>query len=245
MLLNFFKTKTICEKQDAKKILYKCRRSSLEGAAVVFCDLNKLKFINDNYGHDKGDIMIECFSQTLVESVRSTDRIIKFGGDEFVVIFMGIIESELQTKLETIQKSFTSKCSDTLPIPVSAAMGAIFVDSPRELSEETIQKADKLMYLAKQAFSKIVIESKNSPIKSDIIEDSRRRDHAGECARKLFDFMLAHLSRGSDMDVAILMLVMRNIWSKNQTDVVNKFCFAKLETMIKKGYNQMTQNKAA
>ena len=64
---------------------------SVAYTGVIFCDLNKLKFTNDNYGHDAGDKLI-CNFANILRSLFQTEDIIRYGGDEFVIIIKGIAQ---------------------------------------------------------------------------------------------------------------------------------------------------------
>ena len=55
---------------------------------MVVIDVDNFKHINDNYGHDVGDIVWQNIAQTVLSCVRKTDAVIRYGGDEFVIIFL-------------------------------------------------------------------------------------------------------------------------------------------------------------
>ena len=75
---------------------------------VIF-DLDRLKMINDTYGHAKGDELIIEFSRFLKNSVRDTDIIARFGGDEFVGIFFNIDIRHLVKRMEDLRSGFINK----------------------------------------------------------------------------------------------------------------------------------------
>lgn len=54
---------------------------------MVLIDVDNFKHINDNYGHDVGDIVLQSIAQTVLSCVRKTDVVIRYGGDEFVTSF--------------------------------------------------------------------------------------------------------------------------------------------------------------
>ena len=56
--------------------------------AMVVIDVDNFKHINDNYGHDVGDIVLQSIAQTVLSCIRKTDAVIRYGGDEFVIIFL-------------------------------------------------------------------------------------------------------------------------------------------------------------
>lgn len=58
----------------------------------VFTDLDGFKLINDTFGHDAGDLILQKYAQILKDNIRATDSIYRVGGDEFVVVFRNIID---------------------------------------------------------------------------------------------------------------------------------------------------------
>ena len=70
---------------------------------AVMIDVDNFKHINDNYGHDAGDIVLHSIAQTILSCVRKTDAVIRYGGDEFAVIFYQIPEDVFETKLERMR----------------------------------------------------------------------------------------------------------------------------------------------
>lgn len=62
------------------------RRISTKKTVVYMIDVNKFKQINDTYGHDKGDKVLKDVAKLLLNTVRGTDYVIRFGGDEFIII---------------------------------------------------------------------------------------------------------------------------------------------------------------
>jgi diguanylate cyclase (GGDEF)-like protein len=63
-----------------------CKESKAE-LTICFADINKLKFVNDNYGHDVGDLLIKTVSDIFVKNIRKEDSVSRLGGDEFLFIF--------------------------------------------------------------------------------------------------------------------------------------------------------------
>ena len=68
--------------------------------AMVVIDVDNFKQINDNYGHDVGDIVLQNIAQTILSCVRKTDAVIRYGGDEFVLLFFSIPADIFKKKLE-------------------------------------------------------------------------------------------------------------------------------------------------
>jgi len=72
--------------------------------ALLSFDVNRLKYVNDTYGHAAGDEVIKCVARTLGSSVRVADRIARMGGDEFTILIMNIGDAVAKTAEAIIQK---------------------------------------------------------------------------------------------------------------------------------------------
>lgn len=122
--------------------------------ALLFIDLDGFKDINDNFGHDAGDKLLKVVSLRILESVRKSDLVSRFGGDEFVV-FLDNIQNE----------SFAAKVADKIiqslrePIElndhetgcVNASIGMkIFDQNTTHSGDYLLKEADNAMYTAKR-----------------------------------------------------------------------------------------------
>lgn len=72
------------------------------GVAVI--DIDDFKLYNDIYGHDVGDIVLKWIVKTIKSSIRKNDYLIRYGGDEFILIMPYIAEQDLEYKLDAIKK---------------------------------------------------------------------------------------------------------------------------------------------
>ncbi|MBO4910556.1 MAG: diguanylate cyclase [Lachnospiraceae bacterium] len=116
---------------------------------VVVCDVNQLKIINDDYGHEEGDKVLTLISRTIQE-LFSSEKIYRIGGDEFVIIgkdpdYSGRI-SDLKTKIKSLRSEI-----DDLPASVSAGFSVFDEEKDKEYSD-VFNRADKLMYEDKKKF---------------------------------------------------------------------------------------------
>lgn len=120
---------------------------------LSFIDMDGLKFINDNYGHNEGDFAIQRLADVIKECLRSDSICARFGGDEFVVFHQkasegdeAAFERRLNAKLENIN---TIICK---PYTLSASVGSIIkVPEEDETLYSLIKQADALMYEVKKA----------------------------------------------------------------------------------------------
>lgn len=134
-----------------KTFLTKCIRSHLQrtnGTLLVF-DLDNFKKINDNYGHDCGDIVIVSVSNILQNSFRKTDCIGRFGGDEFVVYIDEVLSDEIiHAKLQEVIRQ-VSVLSEQYPLSnLSISIGGCNCQKGDKYSE-VFKRADKALYEVK------------------------------------------------------------------------------------------------
>lgn len=113
-------------------------------AAVAVADIDKFKEINDTYGHLAGDAALKHVSKTVKKCIRKEDTLIRYGGDEFLLIFDSIGETEFYEKLEEIKKCVKNDVCEGYPdIKVSISIGGVMGVHPME---KAIDAADKAMY---------------------------------------------------------------------------------------------------
>lgn len=142
--------------QDSiSKLIAATRRGSLDELAILMFDLDNFKSINDTHGHDAGDQVIREFGRIVLASIRETDVPVRYGGEEFIV---ALPSGSTQTQggevaAERIRQAFAST-PITLPdgrsLNVSASCGVAYCRRDDTLPS-LIQRADKLLYAAKQA----------------------------------------------------------------------------------------------
>ena len=128
--------------------------------AVVFFDLDHFKKVNDDYGHHAGDIILSTFAKVLDKNTRDLDIVGRYGGEEFVAIIHFNLKRELLKYLKRI-KSIISENEflykkDKIRITFSAGVA---IRNDHNSYDSTIQKADVLLYQAKEGGrNKIIIE---------------------------------------------------------------------------------------
>ena len=90
-------------------------------------DVNNFKSVNDSYGHDAGDTVLQSIARTLLSCVRKTDTVIRYGGDEFLILFYRIPAEVFENKLEGIRHSIAVLAMDDHPgIHVSVSIGGAY-----------------------------------------------------------------------------------------------------------------------
>jgi diguanylate cyclase (GGDEF)-like protein len=119
--------------------------------AVLVMDLNRFKEINDTLGHHHGDLLLQQVAGRLTDSLRDTETIARFGGDEFAVLLPALPSAEeaeavAQRLLDALAEPISV---DTLTLRVEGSIGlACFPDHGRDV-DELLRRADVAMYVAK------------------------------------------------------------------------------------------------
>lgn len=120
--------------------------------AIALIDLDHFKTINDQFGHDCGDTIIQAVATTLRGHFRDSDMVSRWGGDEFLVVMPGVRHADLVPILERLRRAIAlieKRCINghihTVTVSIGAAMGAI-----GRTPDECIAAADHALYRAKE-----------------------------------------------------------------------------------------------
>lgn len=125
-------------------------KQSTKPMALILLDVDKFKGVNDNYGHEMGDRVLQKVGHLLHSFFRSEDYAARIGGDEFVVVLNDFADENLQVikhKMDLIRKELQNT-SDGLPL-VTLSVGVAF--STSGYSDELFNQADKALYAVKEA----------------------------------------------------------------------------------------------
>lgn len=119
--------------------------------AVMFCDIDNFKTINDQYGHHFGDFVLTELASRLRAAMRVTDFVGRFGGDEFVVVFPEVVDHDHALALAA---GVFRECTGPAVlgqqwVDISVSMGLAVSGSPDATVEELLQQADQAMYRSK------------------------------------------------------------------------------------------------
>ncbi len=126
--------------------------------AVVLADVNRLKKVNDEFGHEIGDLMIIEAGSALQRSMRETDTLARTGGDEFLILLTGTNDENARIFVERLKERFVRDLFLAVPdqerIPVTVSLG--WAGSDKYPPDELVSEADRIMYVAKRNFYKAV-----------------------------------------------------------------------------------------
>lgn len=119
------------------------------GGGVAMLDLDDFKIYNDLFGHSVGDAVLKAVVATIKSHIRSTDRLIRYGGDEFLLIVPDIKEIAFKKWLRGVVQSVRETTVEEYPsIKPSISVGGVVCDG--ESVEEAVKRADEFMYIAKK-----------------------------------------------------------------------------------------------
>ncbi len=130
--------------------LARCKRENTS-IAVMVCDLNGFKQVNDRFGHLSGDKVLKMFANSVRQVCREYDYAARMGGDEFVIVAPNMTPDSVNERAELLSALATEAgrqvCGEDL---LSLSLGAAFYPQDGENTEEILAEADKRMYSAKQ-----------------------------------------------------------------------------------------------
>ncbi len=130
-----------------------CRQMS-QSLSVIFIDIDNFKLINDTYGHQGGDFVLISVARILQSTTRNFDTVVRYGGDEFVLLLPNTSEQVAKMVSERVCAAVAErphKVADNTLIPVTVSVGCARY-SPRhrfESSTELLDAADRCLYAAK------------------------------------------------------------------------------------------------
>ena len=131
---------------------YETYRAHLEGMeSIAIIDANRFKQVNDSFGHPAGDAVLREIARAIKDCIRKTDILIRYGGDEFLLLFPKMSEEILERKMQEISAAVENiRIADYLELRLSISIGGVTGVHP---ITEAIRQADLHMYAQKQAYN--------------------------------------------------------------------------------------------
>ncbi len=156
-------------------------------AGVVMIDLDDFSLYNDTHGHNAGDEALKVTADAIRKCVRLTDTVVRYGGDQFLVIMPGFTEDRFSQQLRYIRRAIRrTNIFGKRDTKLSVSIGGVLAENEPLLY--AIERAEKLMFLAKNQKNTVVTEGgdpdiRNSRMNVLIVDDS-------EINRELLSSML-------------------------------------------------------
>ena len=124
---------------------------------MAMIDLDDFKMYNDTYGHKAGDRVLDTTVQIIRSCIRKSDILVRYGGDEFLLILPDIEEKNFVERLKKIQEEIhKSQIPGYTKLQLSVSIGGVLTD--RETVESAVNRADRFMYQAKIQKNMVVTE---------------------------------------------------------------------------------------
>ncbi|MEQ8391939.1 MAG: diguanylate cyclase [Thalassospira sp.] len=120
--------------------------------AIALVDLDHFKAVNDTYGHQSGDVVLQSIAGILQSHVRPFDKVYRYGGEEFLICLPNADMKQCARVLERLRRVIEASpvsLTDGTILPVTASIGAAPMTKTRSV-EQIIEKADKALYAAKE-----------------------------------------------------------------------------------------------
>ena len=148
-------------------------RNMQNSAGVAMIDLDDFKLYNDIYGHDMGDQVLCIVADVIKNCIRKTDKLIRYGGDEFLLILSDMVRGTLRGKLLQIQEAIENATIPNCPrLKLTASIGGVISEDGK--IDEAIAKADQLMYKAKDYKAQVITECDKTIFKKEKIQNKPR-----------------------------------------------------------------------
>lgn len=195
-------------------------------AGVVMIDLDDFKLYNDTCGHDAGDSVLRTVVDTIRRCIRATDTLVRYGGDEFLLVMPGITDDRFTQQLRYIKRRIhKADIPEYAGLRLSVSIGGVLAE--REPLADAVTRADKNMYIAKNRKNTVVTD--DSRLTTDdanklnvlIVDDSElNRDILSSMLKSDFNIMeasngeecLAMLEEyGTAISIVLLDIVMPSI----------------------------------
>ncbi len=138
-----------CMQELMQQEIQRVQRSGA-GLMVALLDIDYFKRVNDTHGHQAGDRCLQAFAQTVQSSIRSTDRLARWGGEEFLILLTDTDFALALACLERVRASVAQMVVplDGVEIRVTVSIG-VTQFQPGDTIEQTIDRADLALYAAK------------------------------------------------------------------------------------------------
>lgn len=144
--------KTLFDEVEAIKQNKERRTGKEDQLSIIFLDIDDFKKVNDNYGHEAGDIVLKEVSGLIKRNIRSSDKVARYGGEEFIIVLVKASKEDAYQKAEHVrtlisQTKIKINTKDFLSVTVTLGVASL---SNEKSIKELLNKADKVLYEGKK-----------------------------------------------------------------------------------------------
>lgn len=144
--------KTLFDEVEAIKQNKERRTGKEDQLSIIFLDIDDFKKVNDNYGHEAGDIVLKEVSGLIKRNIRSSDKVARYGGEEFIIVLVKASKEDAYQKAEHVrtlisQTKIKINTKDSLSVTVTLGVASL---SNEKSIKELLNKADKVLYEGKK-----------------------------------------------------------------------------------------------
>lgn len=138
--------------------------------AVAVIDVDEFKDVNDEYGHSIGDLALRAVAGAIRGQVRNDDVVIRFGGDEFIIVFNSIPKDVFINKMENIRAAVERvRIASAFELRLTISIGCSYADAD---SSPSFDEADKQLYLAKRVKNRVCIGEDVTELKNYVLSST-------------------------------------------------------------------------
>ena len=143
----------VCNRRNMEVQLNEVRNAYIRTGnifSVMMLDIDDFKQVNDKYGHYAGDEVLKMLAKLLEENVRKYDKVSRWGGEEFLLLFPGLKKDTALMRAEAIRKTIEEAVCiyDCKEISITVTIGVATIEN-NESVEEVVARADEALYLGK------------------------------------------------------------------------------------------------
>jgi diguanylate cyclase (GGDEF)-like protein len=151
------------ERELRRSLAYVKRYST--GAALIYVDLDGFKPVNDRHGHSAGDAVLKAVAASLVRSVRASDVVARYGGDEFVVLLWNVRGPAADAKARGLEAAvFATPVQWGRSSLVVGASAGVALLGPLDTPDEVLARADAAMYTRKRERKGLLAEDEKRAV---------------------------------------------------------------------------------
>ena len=142
--------------------------------SIIMADLDDFKSVNDTFGHNAGDQVLQAFATLLMENSRQEDLAARFGGEEFIMMLPGTGAEESAVLGERVRRHWQEMTSPAFSIRVTASFG-VAAYQPGDTVDSFIERADQALYDAKMMGKNQVVVGEDTT--GQVEEETRKLGH--------------------------------------------------------------------